>query len=181
MIHQLRPRLVVARVDTGSVELCAQLVGIARPGALLLQRLDELHPPPRARQVDLVPPERDLRRPDRFLRRALHQRLRPLHRVVVVGVGLVPLELRELRRVLVGDALVAEVLRDLVHLLEPADDQALQVQLVRDAEVDVLVEVVRVRDERLGEGASVLRLQDRRLDLDEALAVEIRANRGDHP
>jgi hypothetical protein len=36
--------------------------------------------------------------------------------------------------VLVGDALVAEVLADLIHALEPAHDQPLQVQLVGDAE-----------------------------------------------
>ena len=82
---------------------------------------------------------------------------------------------------LVGHALVAEVLGDLVHLLEAADDQPLQVELVRDAEVDVLVEVVRVRHERLGEGAAVARLQDRRLDFEEPFDVEVGANRGDHP
>jgi hypothetical protein len=35
-------------------------------------------------------------------------------------------------------------------------------------------------DERLGEGTAVLRLEDRRLDLDEPLAVEVSADRGDH-
>ena len=120
-----------------------------------------------------------LRRADGTERRALDQRLRALHRVAVVGVRLVPLDLRELGRVLVRDALVAEVLRQLVHLLEAADDQPLEVELVGDAEVEVGVELVRVRDERLREAAAVARLEDRRLDLEEALAVEVRAHLGD--
>ena len=107
------------------------------------------------------------------------QRLGPLHRVAVVGVGLVPLDLRELGRVLVRDRLVAEVLAQLVDLLEPADDQPLEVELVRDPQVEVGVELVRVRHERLGEAAAVARLQDRRLDLEEALAVEVGAHGGD--
>ena len=82
---------------------------------------------------------------------AADELLGPGHRVPVVGVRLVPLELRELGRVLVGDALVAEVLGELVDLLEPADDQPLEVELVRDPQVEVGVELVRVRDERLGE------------------------------
>jgi hypothetical protein len=38
-----------------------------------------------------------------------------------------------------------------------------------------------VRHERLGEGAAVARLEDRRLHLDEALGIEIAADRGHHP
>ena len=107
--------------------------------------------------------------------------LDPLHRVPVVGVCLVPLELRELGLVLVGDALVPEVLAELVDLVEAADDEALEVQLVGDPEEVVLVEVVVVGDERLGEPASVARLEDRRLDLDEALRVEPASGLRDDP
>ena len=102
----------------------------------------------------------------------LDQVLHAVHRVLVVGVRLVPLEHRELGVVLEVDALVAEVLADLVDALEPADDQPLEVELGRDAQVEVLVELVVVRDERLCERAAVARLQDRRLDLEEALLVE---------
>jgi hypothetical protein len=59
---------------------------------------------------------------------------------------------------LVGHALVAEVAAELVHTLEPADDQSLQIELGRDAQVEVDVELVRVRDERVGERAAVARL-----------------------
>src|SRR5205085_8559652 len=84
----------------------------------------------------------------------------------------------ELGLVLVGHALVAEVLPQLVDPLEAADDQALEVELGRDPQVVVGVERVVVRDERLREAAAVARLEDRRLDLEEALAVEVAADRG---
>ena len=173
---------VVARVDAGLVEPRAQLGLVARPDALA----------PRApRRTDALP--RSAR--DRCRGRGRSRWVEPtasggalrtsasvrVHRVAVVGVRLVPLDLRELGRVLVRDALVAEVLRELVHLLEPADDQPLEVELVRDPEVEVGVELVRVRDERLGEPAAVTRLENRRLDLDEALSVEVGADRRDDP
>ena len=77
-------------------------------------------------------------------------------------------------------ALVAEVLAQLVDALDPADDQALQVELGRDPQVEVAVERVVVRHERPGECAAVDRLEDGRLDLDEALGVEPAAGLGDH-
>ena len=119
------------------------------------------------------------RRAEHLARDRLDERLDARHRVVVVGVRLVPLEHRELGVVLERDALVAEVLAELVDALEPADDQPLEVELGRDAEIEVAVELVVVRDERTRERAAVARLQHRRLDLDEALAVEVGADGGD--
>ena len=142
--------------------------------------VDELHALPGRLQVDVVATEGDLRRPDRLLRDGLDELLDAGHRVLVVRVGLVPLDHRELGRVLVGHALVAEVLRELVDALEAADDEALEVELGRDAEVEVLVELVRVRHERVGERAAVAGLEDGRLDLDEAALVEVAPDRGDH-
>ena len=81
---------------------------------------------------------------------------------------------------LVRVALVAEVLPDLVHALEAADDQPLEVELARDPEVEILVEQVRARDERLCEAAAVARLQQRRLHLDETVLVEGAADRRHH-
>jgi hypothetical protein len=81
--------------------------------------------------------------------------------------------------VLVRGALVSEVLRELVDLLETADDQALEIELVRDAQVQVGIELVRVRDERLGEAPSVPGLEDRRFDLQKAFAVQIGADSRD--
>ena len=78
------------------------------------------------------------------------------------------------------DALVAEVLAELVDALDPADDQPLEVQLGGDAQVEVAVELVVVGRERARQRAAVERLQHRRLDLEEALAVELAADGGDH-
>ena len=99
--------------------------------------------------------------------------------LLVVGVGLVPLEHRELGVVLVRDALVAEVLAELVDAIDAADDQALQVELGGDPQVEVAVEGVVVGREGPGQGAAVERLQDRRLDLDEAVFVEPAAHLAD--
>ena len=123
--------------------------------------------------------EGDLRGSRRLLRDDAEEILDEGHGVLVVRVGLVPLEHRELGLVLVGDALVAEILADLVDLFEPADDEALEVELVGDAQVEVGVELVRMRDERLGERAAVARLEDRSLDLDEPARVEVATDRRD--
>src|SRR5581483_6948814 len=128
---------------------------------------------------DLVPAKGDHGPADRFPGRELDQALDPGHRVAVVRIRLVPLEHRELRLMLERDPLVAKVLADLVHALEAAHDQPLQIQLGGDSQVEVAVELVRVRHERLGERPSVPRLEDRRLDLDEAVRVEEAPDRGD--
>ena len=131
----------VASVAAG-LEPRAQLRFVPRPQAELVERVDELDPLPRRLQVDLVAAKRHLRRPDRLERDRLDQILDSVHDVAVVGVGLVPLEHRELRLVLVRDALVAKVLADLVDPLEAPDDQPLQVQLGGDTQVEVGVELV---------------------------------------
>ena len=74
--------------------------------------------------------------------------------------------------------LVAEVLAELVHAVESADDQLLEVKLRGDAQVEVDVERVVVGDERTGRSAAGNRLQDRSLDLDVAFRVEELAHRG---
>ena len=75
------------------------------------------------------------------------------------------------------DAFVAEVAVDLEHPLEAADDQPLQVQLGRDAQVQLHVERVVVRDERPRRGAAGDRLHHRRLDFEEAARDEELADR----
>ena len=80
----------------------------------------------------------------------------------------------------VRHALVAEDAADLEHPLHAADDQPLEVQLERDAQVEVEVERVVVGDERPGVGAAGLDVQHRRLDLDEAALVQRAAEAGDH-
>jgi hypothetical protein len=96
---------------------------------------------------------------------AHQQRLHDRHHRLVVGVRLVELEHRELGVVRAVDPLVPEVVPDLVHALEPAHDQPLEVQLVRDPQEERHVERVVVRHERPRRRPAVERLQHRRLDL----------------
>ena len=73
----------------------------------------------------------------------------------VIGVGHVELELGELGVVLEGDALVAEIAPDLVDPIQPAHQQAFEVKLKRNAQVEILVELVVVGDEGLGSRTAV--------------------------
>jgi hypothetical protein len=77
------------------------------------------------------------------------------------------------------EALVAKVLADLVDALEAADDQALEVELVGDPEVEGLAEAVVERGEGPGRGAAVEGLERRGLDLEEVLAVQEATDGGD--
>ena len=67
---------------------------------------------------------------------------------------LVELARGELRVVGEVDPLVAELAADLVHAVQAADDEHLQVQLGRHAHEQVEVEVVVVRHEGLGRRAA---------------------------
>ena len=103
-----------------------------------------------------------------------------LHDVVVIGVGLVEFQLRELRVVLLGDALVAEVLADLVDSFVAADDQPLEVELIGDAEVEVLIQDVMMGDKGPGRRPAVDGLQNGRLHLQEPSLVQETAQRTDN-
>ena len=115
------------------------------------------------------------------MRRLLQQLRREIDQAVVIGVRLVKLEHRELGIVVRREALVAEVAIDLVDPLHPADHQPLQIQLRRDAQVQVDIERVVVRDERPRRRAAVQRLHHRRLDFDEAARLELPPQRRDDP
>ena len=108
--------------------------------AALEDRLAQRHPPPGRRQVDLDAVALDLGRAQHALGDLGDQPLEVVRGLLVVGVGLVPLEHRELGVVLVRDALVAEVLAELVDAVDAADDEPLEVELGRDPQVEVAVE-----------------------------------------
>ena len=78
-------------------------------------------------------------------------------------------------------SLVAEHAADFIHAIQPADDQALQIQLQRDAQLEILVERVEMRLERARRRAACVGDQHRRFDLEEALAVQVAADRGNDP
>ncbi len=110
-----------------------------------------------------------------------HHALGDLHDLLVVGIGHVELELGEFRVVLEGNAFIAEVASDLVDALQPADEQALEVQLEGDSQVQVLMELLVVGRERSRRRPAVERLQDGRLHFDEVHPVEKLAQGGHHP
>ena len=95
-----------------------------------------------------------------------------LHHGVVVAVGLVGLEHGELGVVAAGEALVAEVASDLEDLVDAADEEALEVELEGDAEVELAAEGVVPGLEGLGGGSARDGLHHGRLDLDVAPAME---------
>src|SRR5713226_4233534 len=110
-------------------------------------------------------------------RRRAHQPFRQRHHVLPVLVGAVPLEHGELGVVARRDAFVAEVAVDLEYALQPPDHQALQVQLRRDAQVELHVERVVVGLEGPGDRAARDRLHHRRLDLEVAFVAQRLAQR----
>ena len=79
------------------------------------------------------------------------------------------------------DPFVAKDAADLVDALEPADDQALEVQLEGDAQLEIEIESVVMRRERTrGRPSRLLRLvQDGGLHFDEIQVLEEAADTGD--
>ena len=128
--------------------------------ALLAEGIGNREPRERLRHVDRLSLVGE-RRPRR---RGAHQPLGHLHHVFPVLVGAVPLEHGELGVVARRDALVAEIAVDLEHALDTAHDQALEVELRRDAQEEVHVERIVVRLEGSRRSAAGNRLQHRRLD-----------------
>ena len=95
-----------------------------------------------------------------------------VHHPKVVLVGHIDLKTREFGVVGAVHALVAEVARELVHALEAAHDEALQVELVGDTEVHRDVQGVVMCDERTCRSATGDGLQHRCLHLEIAALVE---------
>src|SRR5690606_31253344 len=94
------------------------------------------------------------------------------HELFVRGVGHVELEDRELGVVARADAFVAEGAAELVDAIEAAHEEALEIELGRDAQVELEVERVVVRAEGLGRGAAADGVEERGLHLEEAALVE---------
>ena len=108
-----------------------------------------------------------------------NERLGQLHHVGIVGVGLVDLEegvLGVVRRV---DPLVAEDGGHLVDPLEASDDEPLEIQLRRNAEVKVALQLVVAGYEGTRRGPAVDRLEHRGLYVEEAPAFEERPHGGE--
>lgn len=128
------------------------------------------------REVDLDALVVDDRRAEDRLSGIDDNALRDVHHVRVIRIRLIELDRRELRIVADVHALVAEDAAHLVDAVEAADDEALEVELRRDAQVEVDVERIVVRDERASRSAAGDRREHRRLDLEVIARIEVRAD-----
>ena len=134
--------------------------------------LAQRHPSPGRAEIDPLALVLNYGRAKDGLRSVRNHLLGQHHHVAVIEVGCVELQLSELGVVLVGDALVPEVVADLVDTLVHPHQQPLKIEFERYPQVEVLIELVVVRSERPGRGPAVDRLQDGRLYLEEAPVVE---------
>ncbi len=148
--------------------------GIGMAGGVLPDGLGDGHPGEGGPEGEGPAVPLHLRRPQQGAGEPLQQLLRQGHQVLVVGVGLVEFQHRELGVVPRGDPLVAEVAVDLVHAVEPADDEALEEQFRGDAEVEVQIEGVVVGGEGLGGGPAREGLEHRGFHFEVAPGVEKR-------
>ena len=108
-----------------------------------------------------------------------HHPFGQVHHLGVRGVGLVQLQHGELGVVAGGHAFVAEVAVDLVDALQPADHQALEVELRRHPQEQLQVQRVVVGHERARGGAAGDVLHHRRFHFEEAARVQPVADRAD--
>jgi len=127
---------------------------------------------PRRRQVEVTPAVAQLGGLQQLVGQPRHQLFGEGHQVGVVEVGGVQLEQRELGVVPGGQPFVPEHPPDLEDPLEAPHHQPLEVQLRRDAQVQVDVERVVVGDERLGGRATRDGLEHRGLHFHEPAVLE---------
>ena len=145
-----------------------RVIDVRADVGVCVDRLADGHARERLAQVHFTALIRQLKRTHGPLCRVAQQVFGEAHQILVVPVRRVELHHRELGVVPHADAFVAETPVDLEHALEAADDQALQVQLRRDAQEHLLVQRVVVRDEGLGVGPAGNGVQHGRLDFHEA-------------
>ena len=107
-----------------------------------------------------------------------NQLFRQPNEVGIVRVGDVELQHGELRVVNGGDPLVPEVSVDLEDAGKASHDQPLEIQLRGNPKVEIHAEGVVMGDERSSRGATGNRLHHRRLDFEEPLFDQKRANAG---
>ena len=145
------------------------------------QGLPQLHSPPGRRQVHVLAVPGGLPGAEDVVGHFHQERLDQVHHVPVVGVRHIPLQHRELGVVLGGDALVSEVAVDLIDPVDSADDQALEVELGRDPQIEGHFEGVMMRHEGPGGRTPDDGLHHRGLDLEKSPGVEPVAKGLDDP
>src|ERR1700677_3016727 len=102
----------------------------------------------------------------------LPQIFRQVHQLRLVAISLVKLQHGEFGLVNRVDSFVAEISVDLVHAIQPANNQPLQIKFRRDAQIQGHVECVVVRYERTRRGATKARMHPRRRHFEVASRVE---------
>ena len=102
-----------------------------------------------------------------------------IHHAVIIGIGLVELHQRKLRVMTGINPFITEHAADLIHSLQPADNQALEIELERNTELHILIKGVEMGFKRTCGSAACIGHQHRGLHLDEALTVQIAANAAD--
>ena len=147
----------------------------------VLNSVSHGHAAPARCEVHIVAQPLELIRAEDLLGSAGEDALEDVHHTVEVRICLIELAGRELRVVLGVHALVAEDAADLIHALNAADDQALEMQLGRNAHIHINIERVVVCDERARRSAAGDGAEHGGLDLHEAEAVEIAAQVRDEP
>src|SRR5581483_4866729 len=98
--------------------------------------------------------------------------LHELHHVFQVSVSLVEFHQSELRIMASIYALIAENAPDLINLLEPADDQALEEQFQRDTQLEIIIQRIMMGEEGTRRRAARDELQHRRLHFQEAARIQ---------
>ena len=176
LVALLKLDVVLLRCGAGLLE---GLNPVEIDAGVLLDRVDHRDPLERLAEIHLDPVVGDGGGAEHLLRDVAVEVLGQVHHPVVVGVGLVELHQGEFRVVAGVEALVAENAADLVDLFQAADNEALEVELNRDAELQVLVEGVEVGLKGPGRRAAGVGNQHGGLDLEEALAVQIAADAAD--
>ena len=113
-----------------------------------------------------------------ILRQAGIQLLHQVHHALVIGVGLVQLHGGEFGVVLGIHTLIAEDASHLVHTIQAAHDEPLEVKLGLNAQVHIHIQRIVVGHKGPGGSADLQRYQDGGIYLQEALLIQVAADLG---
>src|SRR5581483_10670937 len=100
-----------------------------------------------------------------------NQLLREFHRTAIIRVRLVELQHGEFGIPSPAQAFIAEIAVDLVNTVEAADGQTFQIQLRRDAQVEIYIKRVVVSYEWLRHRSAGYRLHHGSFNFDEAVRI----------
>ena len=127
---------------------------------------------PRAFEVNQVLADLHLGSAVQGNRHRLHHLFHEVHHPFVVLISHVQLHLGEFGVVEAVHTFVAEVLRELIHAVETADDEFFEVQFIGDTQVERHVEGVVMGFEGACGGTSVKGLQNRGFHFQIALFIQ---------